>query len=71
MFEVIICTVSTGRVVRKLFGTRAEADCHIAQWEKRILSGRYGRSLRHYRVEVQLREEPRLEPVCQPLPAAA
>jgi hypothetical protein len=51
MFEVIISSVSTGRVRRKIFDTHQEADAHI----DRFLDGR---SRRDYRVEVQYRPEP-------------
>jgi hypothetical protein len=65
MFEVIICTVHTGRVTRKSFPTRAKADRYVEQWEKRTLRPRYdghSPSLRSYRVEVRHQPE-------QPTPA--
>ena len=51
MFEVIISSVSTGRVRRKIFDTHQEADAHI----DRFLADR---PRRDYRVEVQYRPEP-------------
>jgi hypothetical protein len=66
MFEVIICTVSTGRVVRRLFDTRAEADRYVTQREKKVLcdSG----TLRRHRFEVRYREDLTLRPITVALP---
>jgi hypothetical protein len=55
MFEVIISSVSTGRVRRKIFDTHEEADAHIDRF---LSGGPRGRSLRDYRVEVQYRLAP-------------
>ena len=54
MFEVITCTINTGRVVRKLFDTRADADRHVTRWEEGL--SRLKRNRRNYRVEIQYRE---------------
>ena len=54
MFEVIICTVNTGRVQRKQFATLAEAEACIACWE--------GKKVR-YRAELRRLELPAEEPV--------
>ncbi len=76
MFEVIICSVHTGQVIRKLFDTREEADRHIEQWwEGKVQASRRRNrpepSLRNFRIEVQFRAEPRLRPMAQPAPIAA
>jgi hypothetical protein len=77
MFEVIISTVKTGRVERKGFDSRSEADAFVARWEDRILNAKrrdgtpLNRSLADYRVEVRYRELPAVRPVPRPAPAAA
>jgi hypothetical protein len=62
MFEVIISMVRTGRVERKLFDTREEADRHAEDRMSRWLEpkGRSGknRSARDLRVEVVFRDLP-------------
>ena len=57
MFEVIISSVNTGRVVRKLFDTREDADRHVDKFMDNP-SGRRPRSRRDYRVEVFFRDGP-------------
>ena len=56
MFEVIISNIKTGRVWRKVFETRSEADLHI----DRFLAGGSPRprSSRNYRMEVFHRPAP-------------
>jgi hypothetical protein len=66
MFEVITCTINTGRVVRKLFDTRADADRHVTRWEEGL--SRLKRNRRNYRVEIQYRELPAVKPVQRPRP---
>jgi hypothetical protein len=60
MFEVVICTVSTGRVEKKCFATREEAARFVSKrrdgWEK------LNRSPRNYRVEVRELAQPAAEP---------
>jgi hypothetical protein len=51
MFEVIISSVTTGRVRRRIFDTHQEADAHIDHFLD-------GCPRRDYRVEVQYRPEP-------------
>ena len=64
MFEVVICTVSTGRVEKKCFATREEADRFVGRrregWEKS------NRSPRNYRVEVREVVKPAVEPARLP-----
>jgi hypothetical protein len=66
VFEVIISQVKTGRVERRQFGTREEAEQYLACTEERLLTPRPNRkripSLSDYRFEVQYRE-----PVAAPL----
>lgn len=59
MFEVIISLVRTGKVERKVFATRDEADRYLTLREERFLTGRGSakRSMRDIRLEV-LRHEP-------------
>lgn len=55
MFEVIISSVATGRVQRKVLETREQADRHI---ERFLHGGRRPRSPRNYRIEVYYRPLP-------------
>jgi hypothetical protein len=74
MFEVVISTVSTGRVVRKLFDTRDEADRHIDRFfAPRRVGGRWVEKERsRFRVEVYRRELPVVKPLPRPAdPAVA
>jgi hypothetical protein len=66
MFEVIISAIRTGKVERKRFGTREEADGYVEHFMSRRF-GKARRSVRDYRVEVNYREAPAVHPV---LPAA-
>jgi hypothetical protein len=56
MFEVIISNVNTGRVWRKLFDHRDEADRHV----DRFLDGgtAWPRNRRNYRIEIHHRPAP-------------
>jgi hypothetical protein len=63
MFEVIISHIKTGRVRRKLFDSREEADRHIARKEEQLLSAERPRSLRDYRMEVHFRDVPRVHAI--------
>jgi hypothetical protein len=66
MFEVIISTVQTGHVRRKLFATREQADQHI---EKFLHGGKRPRCARDYRVEVYPHDLPvvrRVRPAGRP-----
>ena len=56
MFEVIISNVNTGRVWRKLFDSRDEADRHV----DRFLDGgsAWPRNRRNYRIEIYHRPAP-------------
>jgi hypothetical protein len=69
MFEVIICTVNTGRVQRKLFDTRDRADRHAERWLARAC--RKGGSASRYRVEVYHRPLPDVRPLPRPAVAPA
>jgi len=61
MFEVVISNINTGRVWRRLFETRDEADQHIDCFLDQPLRPRgRPRNRRHYRVEVFLRPRPEL-----------
>jgi hypothetical protein len=68
MFEVIISSVITGRVVRKTFADSRLADRYIDQF---FASGTIRRSRRNFRVEVHARlgQAPAARPV--PAPTAA
>jgi hypothetical protein len=55
MFEVIIASVKTGRVVRKTFADSHLADRYIDQF---FASGTIKRSRRNFRVEVHARLGP-------------
>lgn len=75
MFEVIISKVRSGKVERKSFGTREEAEQYVAYREERYLNDpkvkparRAMRSLRDLRMEINYREE--LAPVVLRLPTA-
>jgi hypothetical protein len=67
MFEVIICKVKTGKVERKLFDTRDEADQYLAKREEQLLrprrEGHCPRSLRDFRMEIHYRETPAVQVV--------
>jgi hypothetical protein len=56
MFEVIISNVNTGRVWRRLFDHRDEADRHV----DRFLDGgsTWPRDRRNYRIEIYHRPAP-------------
>jgi hypothetical protein len=56
MFEVIISAVQTGKVRRRFFEARDEADRWLDEWE--LILSRRGKSLRDYRVEVYPRDLP-------------
>jgi hypothetical protein len=64
MFEVIICTISTGRVQRKIFDTWEEADRYADRWkaEWKPTDKRGNR----YRVEIVRRDLPVLRTVKRP-----
>jgi hypothetical protein len=72
MFEVIISHIKTGRVQRKVFDSRDEAERHIARKEELLLYGKRPRSLRDFRMEIHFRDAPRIQAI-QPRrsPAAA
>ena len=59
MFEVIISQLRTGRVERKQFGTREEAEQYLLRAEQKLLTPRPRQkripSLRDYRLEIQYR----------------
>jgi hypothetical protein len=65
MYEVIISTVTTGRVVRRSFPDRNKADRFLS----RTLDGK---QLRNYRVEINYQPEasPSFEATRQPAVAA-
>jgi hypothetical protein len=64
MIEVIISNINTGRVWRKLFETRDNAEKH----EQRFFDGTHGsRSRRNYRVEAHLRPAPVVRRVGRPV----
>jgi hypothetical protein len=72
MYEVIICTVRTGRVERQTFASREQAARYVEKREA-VWAKRRNFSLRDYRVEVQYLP-PAYEPVNIPhfvLPEAA
>jgi hypothetical protein len=60
MFEVIISHVKTGRVERRQFGSRDEAEQHLARTEVKLLTPKRNQrrmpSLADYRLEIQYRE---------------
>jgi hypothetical protein len=56
MFEVIISSVVTGRVQRRLFDSQEQAVRYVDQQQLRW--SEKGRSSREYRVEVHAREVP-------------
>jgi hypothetical protein len=56
MVEVIICTVTTGRVQRKCFDTRDEVDRSLDKQRSRW--AQMGWSPRGFRVEIVYREQP-------------
>jgi hypothetical protein len=60
MFEVIICTVSTGRVQRRMFDRWEEADRCADKWKATSKSGN------RYRVEIVRRELPAMKTVERP-----
>ncbi len=65
MFEVIISRLRTGRVERRQFGTREEAEQYLAQQEEKLLAPKPNPrdpdappripSLRNFRLEIQYR----------------
>jgi hypothetical protein len=62
MFEVIICTVTTGRVQRKQFATLAEAEACVACWEAK--KARYRAELRRLEAPATEAARPaRVEPL--------
>jgi hypothetical protein len=63
MFEVIISSVITGRVVRRRFASRALADRFIDNF---FDAGQFPRSRRNHRVEVHARSQPATAPARQP-----
>jgi hypothetical protein len=65
LFEVIISTISTGRVQRKVFDTAAEAEHCAADWEARNWKKLC------YRVETVRRELPAVRTVGLPQTGAA
>jgi hypothetical protein len=63
MFEVVISQVRTGKVERKVFETREQAEAYVALREAKILAPRRDgspsrRSLRDFRMEIQFRDCP-------------
>ena len=67
MFEVIICTVSTGRVQRKMFDTWEEADRYADKWKAEWKpTDKRGK---RYRVEIVRRELPTVRTVKRPVHA--
>jgi hypothetical protein len=70
MFEVIISLVRTGKVERRTFETREDAENYLSWREEKFLTGRGSakRSMRDIRLEV-VRREPAA--VAVPLRAAA
>jgi hypothetical protein len=67
MFEVIVSTISTGRVQRKTFDHPEKANRHARGFDAK----RSKRGARIYRVEVLRRDLPVQEPTPKTLPAAA
>jgi hypothetical protein len=64
MFEVIISNVNTGRVWRKLFDSREEADRHVDRF---LDSGStWPRNRRNYRIEIYHCPAPVIRPVAAP-----
>jgi hypothetical protein len=57
MFEVVISSVITGRVVRRFFATSEQADRFIDRFFDEV-TGFLPRSRRNYRVEVYARPLP-------------
>jgi hypothetical protein len=70
MFEVIVSHIKTGRVQRKVFDSRDEAERHLARKQDQLVSGKRPRSLGDYRMEIHFRDVPRTREV-QPVPAVA
>jgi hypothetical protein len=76
MFEVIISKVRSGKVERKSFGTREEAESYVAYREQSYLYNpkvKYWnrRSLRDLRVEINFREQPVPRVLTMPVVSAA
>jgi hypothetical protein len=72
MFEVIISSVRTGRVFRKLFDSRDEVDHHVDQFmEGPNREPRKPRNRRDYRVEVFFRNVPEVRALRSMKPAKA
>jgi hypothetical protein len=71
MFEVILSVVSTGRVERRVFETRDEADRYADEQltrasDRRRRDGRSCGTARQIRVEVQPWQPPVVRPMPQP-----
>jgi hypothetical protein len=64
MYEVIISNVNSGRVWRKLFETRDDAETHV---ERFFEGSKWPRNRRNYRVEVHHRAAPAVRRVVRPL----
>jgi hypothetical protein len=60
MFEVIISNINTGRVTRKLLGSRELADRYVEDF---MSGGAFPRTPRNYRVEIHLRDLPVVRPL--------
>jgi hypothetical protein len=58
MFEIILSSVKTGRVVRKVFDSREQADEAIDRYFQPAPTRLQGRNRRDYRVEVYHRPLP-------------
>lgn len=69
MFEVIISSVITGKVRRKLFETRDEADQHVDRFFEPRDDFKRAPLPRNYRIEVYRRELPVVHTM--PAPAVA
>ena len=67
MFEVIISAVQTGKVRRRFFDARDEADRWLNEWE--LILSRRGKSLRDFRVEVYPRDLPAVRSARRPTAA--
>lgn len=63
MFEIIISSVKTGRVIRRSFDSRDEADQAIDRYFQPASTRPQGRSRRDYRVEVYHRPLPVVRPI--------
>ena len=63
MFEIIISSVKTGRVMRRAFDSREQADEAIDRYFQPAETRPQGRNRRDYRVEVYHRPLPVVRPV--------